>query len=128
MAHYPNDVLPTRVTVFIQDFFNTLDLVATAEQGGADGDHEEGEDDQGNDSTTAQSESLNLDQTGQAVYKRPLRLNTAEGGVAEAEYVPGQSTVNPIQGNILNFDLSDFFGSEYLSFLDSTEVTSSLSI
>ena len=28
------------------------------------------------------------------------------------------------QGNILNFDLSDFFGSEYLSFLDSIEPTS----
>ena len=31
-AHYPNDVLPARVTVHIQEFFNTLDLVAAAEQ------------------------------------------------------------------------------------------------
>ena len=46
------------------------------------------------------------------------------GEVAEAEYVPGQETVNPIQGNILNFDLSEFFGSEYLFFLDSSEPTS----
>ena len=112
-------MLPARVTVFIQDFFNTLDLVAAVEQVGADGDHEEGGDDQGNDSTSAQSESLNLDQTGASP-----ETNTAEGGVAEVEYVPGQSTVNPIQGNIFIFDLSDFFGSEYLSFLNSTEVTS----
>ena len=31
-AHYPNVVLPARVTVHIQDFFNALDLVAAAEQ------------------------------------------------------------------------------------------------
>ena len=30
-AHYTKVVLPDRVTVFIQDFFNTLDLVAAAE-------------------------------------------------------------------------------------------------
>ena len=68
---------------------------------------------------------MNLDQAGASnVPKTPENTITAEGGVVEAEYVPGQSSVNPIQGNILNFDLSDFFGSEYLSFLDSTEVTS----
>ena len=37
---------------------------------------------------------------------------------------PEQSPANPIPGNNLTFDLSDFFGSEYLSFLDSTEPTS----
>ena len=59
------------------------------------------------------------------MYQRPLKTSiNAEGEVAKAEYVPGQSSANPIQDNILNFDLSDFFVSEYLSFLDSTEPTS----
>ena len=31
-AHYPNAVLPARVTDHIQMFFNTLGLVAEAEQ------------------------------------------------------------------------------------------------
>ena len=30
-AHYQNVVLPSRVTVHIQDFFNAFDLVAVAE-------------------------------------------------------------------------------------------------
>ena len=72
-----------------------------------------------------ESESLDLDQTGaSSLQKTPEITNTAEGEVVEAEYVPGQEAVNPIQGNILNFDLSEFFGSEYLSFLDSSEPTS----
>ena len=44
----------------------------------------------------------------------PEITNTPESEVVGAEYVPGQEAVNPIQGNILNFDLSEFFGSEYL--------------
>ena len=62
-AHYPNVVLPARVTNFIQDFFNTLDLVATSEQVDAERDEEE-RDDGDSDSSPAQSESLDLDQPG----------------------------------------------------------------
>ena len=52
-AHYPNDVLPARVTVHIQDFFNTLDLVDAAEHVGVAGDNEGG-DDEDSDSSNAQ--------------------------------------------------------------------------
>ena len=73
-AHYPNDVLPARVTNFIQDFFNTLDLVAAAEQVGAGEDQEE-RDDGDSDSSPAQSESLDLDQPGPSgVQKSPEML------------------------------------------------------
>ena len=108
----------------MQQFFNSLGLVAEAEQV-VEEDEMEGGDDQGSDSSTAQSESLNLDQTGASTLsKTPEITNTVEGEVAETKYVPGQEVVNPIQGNILNFDLSEFFGSEYLSFLHSSEPTS----
>ena len=53
-AHYPNAVMHARVTDHIQLFFNTLGLVAEAEQVIEEDDTEEG-DDQGIDSTTAQS-------------------------------------------------------------------------
>ena len=123
-AHYPNVVIPARVTNHIQQFFNSIGLVAEVEQV-VEEDDREGGDDQGIDSTTARSESMDLDQTGaNNVPKTPENTNTAEGGVAEKEYIPGQEAINPIQGNILNFDLSEFFGSEYLSFLDSIEPTS----
>ena len=119
-AHYPNVVLPARVTDHIQLFFNTLGLVAGTEQI-----VEEGGDDQGIDSTTAQYESMVLDQAWASSLPKTSDNTIFEGGeVAETEYVPEQSPANPIQGNNLNFDLSDFFGSEYLSFLDSTEPTS----
>ena len=81
-AHYPNVVLPARVTVFIQYFFNTLDLVVAAEQVGAGGDHEEGEDGD-SDSSDAQPESLNLDQTGASSVQKTPETNTVEGEVAE---------------------------------------------
>ena len=99
-AHYPNVVLPAIVTVHIQEFFNSLDLVASAEQVSAEGEHEGG-DDEDSDSSTAQSESLDLDQTGESsLQKSPEITNTPEGEVAKAEYVPGQEAINPIQGNI----------------------------
>ena len=62
-AHYPNAVIPARVTDHIQQFFNSHGLVAEAEQVVEEYDREGG-DDQGNDSSTAQSESMDLDQTG----------------------------------------------------------------
>ena len=85
----------------------------------------EGGDDQGIDSTTAQSESMVLDQAGASSLPKTPDTTINEGEeVAATEYVPEQSPANPIPGNNLTFDLSDFFGSEYLSFLDSTEPTS----
>ena len=124
-AHYPNVVQPARVTDHIQQFFNTLGLVAEAEQVAEDEEDHEGGDDQDIDSTTAQSESMVLDQAGaSSLPKTPVNPNTEGGEVAATGNVPEQSPVNPIPGNNLTFDLSDFFGSEYLSFLDSTEPTS----
>ena len=124
-AHYPNVVLPARVTDHIQQFFNTLGLVAEVEQVEADEEDREGGDDQDIDSTTAQSESMNLDQAGaSSLPKTPVNPNTEGGEVVATGNVPEQSHVNPIPSNNLTFDLSDFFGSEYLSFLDSTEPTS----
>ena len=106
-------------------FFNTLGLVTEAEQVVEEEEDIEGGDDQGIDSTTAQSESMDLDQAGESsLPKTPENTINIEGEVVDPEYVPGQSSANPIQGNILNFDLSDFFGSEYLSFIDFTEPTS----
>ena len=98
--------------------------MTAAEQGGACGDHEEGEDGD-SDSSDAQPKSLDLDQTGTSNVQKSHEVTvTVEGEVAETEYVPENETVNPIQGNILNFDLIEFFGSEYISFLDSSEPTS----
>ena len=54
-------MFPARVTVHIQDFFNTLDLVVAAEQV-VEADINEGGDDQDSDSPINESESLNLDQ------------------------------------------------------------------
>ena len=124
-THYSNDVLPARVTDHIQLFFNTLGLVVEAEQVVEEEEDSEGGDDQGIDSTTAQSESMVLDQAGESSLPKTPDNTIIEGGeVAATEYVPEQSPANPIPGNNLTFDLSDFFGSEYLSFLDSTEPTS----
>ena len=124
-THYSNVVLPARVTDHIQLFFNTLGLVAEAEQVVEEEEDHEGGDDQGIDSTTAQSESMVLDQAGASSLPKTPDNTINEGEeVAATEYVPEQSPANPIPGNNLTFDLSDFFGSEYLSFLDSTEPTS----
>ena len=125
-AHYPNAVMPARVTDHIQIFFNTLGLVAEAEQVAADeeDDNEDG-DDQGTDSQTAQSESVAPDQAGAtSLPKSPVNPEIQRGEEGEAENVPEQqSSVQPT-GTNLTFDLSDFFGSDYLAFLDSTETTS----
>ena len=64
-AYYPNDVIPARVTDHIQQFFNSLGLVAKVEQVVE-------EDDQGNDSSTAQSESMDLDQTGSSSVQKTI--------------------------------------------------------
>ena len=118
-SHYPNIVLPARVTNFIQDFFNTLDLLVAAEEVDAEGDQEE-RDDGDSDSSPAQSESLDLDQPGPSgVQKSPEMSKTPEASVVEDVVPHAQALVNTDQGNLLSFDLSEFFGSEYLSFLDS---------
>ena len=123
--HYPNAVLPARVTDHIQNFFHTLDLVAEAEQVAADEEeHDEGGDDQGTDSPSAQSESVAHDQAGAtSLPKSPANTETQGGEAAEGSYVPEQSPANP-SGSNLTFNLSEFFGSDYLAFLDSTEPTS----
>ena len=124
-AHYPNAVNPARITDHIQQFFNTLGLVVEAEQVEADEEDDEGGDDQDIDSSTAQSESMGLDQAGASFLpKTPVNPDTQGGEEAEAEYVPEQSPANPISGSNLTFELSEFFGSEYLAFLDSTKPTS----
>ena len=123
--HYPNFVLPARVTDHIQDFFNTLDLVAEAEQVSADeeDDEEEG-DDQGPDSPSAQSESEVPDQAGATSLPKSPAPTKSQGREAdEGSYVPGQSPAHP-SGSNLTFNLSEFFGSDYLAFLDSTEQSS----
>ena len=124
--HYPNVVLPARVTDHIQNFFNSLDLVAEAEQVTANEEEDdEGGDDQGIDSPTAQSESVAHDQAGAtSLPKSPVNPDSQGGEADEASYVPGQSPANPISGSNLTFNLSEFFGSDYLAFLDSTEPTS----
>ena len=99
--HYPNVVLPARVTDHIQNFFHTLDLVAEAEQVAAnEEEHDEGGDDQGTDSPTAQSESVAHDQAGAtSLPKSPVNPDTQGGEAAEASYVPEQSIENPISGS-----------------------------
>ena len=124
--HYPNVVLPARVTDHIQNFFHALDLVAEAEQVTADeeDDEEEG-DDQGPDSPTAQSESVAHDQAGAtSLPKSPANTGSQGGEAVEGSYVPEQSPAHPTSGSNLTFTLSEFFGSDYLAFLDSTEPTS----
>ena len=123
--HYPNAVLPARVTDHIQEFFHALDLVAEAEQVPAveEDDEEEG-DDQGPDSSTAQSESEVPDQAGAtSLPKSPAPTETQGREADEGSYVPGQSPAHP-SGSNLTFNLSEFFGSDYLAFLDSTEQSS----
>ena len=123
-AHYPNVVIHARITDHIQQFFNTLGLVVEAEQVEADEEDDEGGDDQDIDSSNAQSESMGLDQAGvSSLTKSPVNHDTQGGEAVTADYVPEQSPVNPISGSNLTFELSEFFGSEYLAFLDSTEPT-----
>ena len=103
----------------------TLGLVVEVEQVADDEEDDEGGDDQDIDSPTAQSESMGLDQVGaSSLPESPVNPDTQGGEKAEAEYVPEQSPANPISGSNLTFELSEFFGSEYLAFLDSTEPTS----
>ena len=124
-AHYPNVVIPARITNHIRQFFNTLGLVVEAEQVEADEEDDEGGDYQDIDSSNAQSESMGLDQAeANSLTKSHVNPDTQGGEAAAAEYVPEQSHANPISGSNLTFELSEFFGSEYLSFLDSTEPTS----
>ena len=79
-------------------------------------------DDEDSDSSNVESESLDLDHPeASGVQKSPEISNAPEKQDAEEDYVPGQENVDADQGNLLNFDLSEFFGSEYLSFLDSSE-------
>ena len=124
-AHYPNAVMPARVTDHIQIFFDTLGLVAEAEQVAEGDEDEEGGDGQDIDSTPAQSESMVPDQAGaSSLPKSPVSPEIQRGEEGEAENVPEQKSPVQPTGTNLTFDLSDFFGSDYLSFLDSTETTS----
>ena len=125
--HYPNAINPARITDHIRQFFISLGLVVEAEQVAAadeEDDNEEG-DDQGPDSPTAQSESVAHDQAGgTSLTKSPAPTETQGGEAAEESYVPEQSPAHPTSGSNLTFTLSEFFGSDYLAFLDSTEPTS----
>ena len=124
-AHYPNAVMPARVTDHIQIFFDTLGLFAEAEQVAAGDEDEEGGDGQDIDSTPAQSESMVPDQAGaSSLPKSPVNTEIQRGEEGEAENVPEQQSPVQPTGTNLTFDLSEFFGSDYLSFLDSTETTS----
>ena len=82
----------------------------------------EDRDDQGSNSSNAESESLDLDQPkASGVQKSPEISNAPEKQATEEDYITGQENVDADQGNLLCFDLSDFFGKEYMSFLDSIE-------
>ena len=125
--HYPNAINPARITDHIRQFFISLGLVVEAEQVAADDeeddDNEDG-DDQGTDSPTAQSESVAHDQAGgTSLTKSPAPTETQGREADEGSYVPGQSPAHPTGSN-LTFTFSEFFGSDYLAFLDSTEATS----
>ena len=68
---------------------------------------------------------MDNDQAGASTLpKSPVNPDTQGGEVAATDYVPEQSPANPNTGSNLTFELSDFFGNEYLAFLDSTEPTS----
>ena len=124
--HYPNAINPARITDHIRQFFITLGLVVEAEQvavADEEDDDEEG-DDQGTGSPTAQSESVAHDQAGAtSLPKSPAPTETQGGEADEGSYVPEQSPAHP-SGSNLTFNLSEFFGSDYLAFLDSTEPSS----
>ena len=64
---------------------------------------------------------MGLDQAGAtSLPKSRVNTDTQGGEAGEAAYVPEQSPANPISGSNLTFELSEFFGSDYLAFLDST--------
>ena len=120
-VHYPNVVLPARVTYHIRQFFNALDLVVEDVSDDETG-KDDREDDQDSDSPNAESESLDLYQPeASGIQKSPEVIKAAEGKVSEEVYIPLQQAQTADEGNLINFDLIEFFGSEYLSFLDSSE-------
>ena len=113
--------MPARIIDHIRELFNALD------QGVLDVQDEEAEDeeeqnDQDSDSSNAELESLDLDQPKDSgVQKSPEKEITPEVEITTEGYNPGCPARNADDGNLLNFDLKDFFGKEYLSFLDSNE-------
>ena len=120
-VHYPNVVLPARVTDHIRNFFIALDQVVEDVQV-VEADEDEDADDQDSDSNNVESESLDLDQPeASGVQKSPEVIKAPEGQVSEKVYIPEEQAETTDEGNLLNFDLSDFFGSEYLSFHDSSK-------
>ena len=120
-AHYPNIVSPARGTDNIRNFFIALDLVAEDVNDIEESEDDE-EDDQDNDTPNAETESLDLDQfDASGVQKSPKATRAPEGQVSEEVYIHVQQAGTADEGNLLNFDLSEFFESEYLSFLDSFE-------
>ena len=97
-------------------------------EAGTAGEKEEGDEkeqqDQPSDSYNAESESLGLDQqdaSGMDVNPEDEVMPQVE--LTEEVYNPGKPTQDADEGNLLNFDLADFFGAEYLSILDLTEPT-----
>ena len=80
--HYPNVVLPARVTDHIREFFNALDLAAE-DVHVDESSEDEGEDDHDTDSNNVELESLDLDQPeASGIQKSP------EGQVSEEVYIP----------------------------------------
>ena len=125
--HYPNAINPARITDHIRQFFISLGLVVEAEQvaAGEEEDEDQDGDNQGTDSQTAQSESVAHDQAGAtSLPKSPAPSENQGGEAEEGSYIPDQSPAHPTSGSNLTFTLSEFFGSDYLAFLDSTEPTS----
>ena len=88
-AHYPNVVLPARVTDHILGFFNALDRVVEDVQV-EEVDEDEDEDDQDSDSNNDESESLDLDQPeASGTQKNPEPTISPEKQVTVEDYVPG---------------------------------------
>ena len=113
-AYYPNVVLPTRVTDHIHALFIALDLVAEDVQH-IEASEDDEEDDQDSDSPNAESESLDLDQPKTSGVPKSPEVTRAPGGqVSEEVYIHVQQVGAADEGNLLNFDVIEFFGSEYL--------------
>ena len=89
-SHYPNVVLPTRMTDHIRNFFNAIDQVVPDVQVEEEEEEEE-QDDQDSDSSNAKSESLDLDQPeASSANKSPEDEIMPQAEVVVEEYNRGQ--------------------------------------
>ena len=117
--HYPNVIIPARITDPIHEFFNACDQVVQDLQVEEGEEEEDEQDDQDIDSSNVESESLDHDQPEPSgVQKSTKDEILPEVEVAEEVYNPGYPAQNADKGNLPNFDLGDLFGNKYLSFLD----------